>query len=123
MGAPDLTPAAEAVPILALGAELGKLTLEGRQADCTWQYRVHMYDCSEFDQPPISRHSAWTADWSEAIEEMDKRAWENLYPLSVHPDFTAVIRRLLVRRGRIDNDLRSEWGEVFGENGGTERPG
>jgi hypothetical protein len=94
--------------IIVLAAELGSLTLWGRQpAEENWEFQTvsedwsgSMLDEEDGGSEPSRRESGWVSSWSETVALLDARPWMWLVPQHVHPAFcddflTEVTRRLL----------------------------
>jgi hypothetical protein len=109
-------------PLLECGSALSSFVLWGhRRADDSWEFQTVATDwaaCLRDPQaagsPPTRIESPWVWSWSEAMDLLDQRPWENLIAGAVHAEFAeevlcAVARRLIGRRDERAWLLRERW--------------
>ena len=90
--------------ILDIGAEGGGLTLFGRRTPAGWEFMRELVDHSAamLDEPTIHHRSEVVNTLEEGLCLLDRYPWHRLFPLKVHPEFSAAI--LAAVRQRIAHD-------------------
>lgn len=96
--------------IVEIGAEGGSLILFGIESPGGWRFRVEtdesgMLDDEEILELPVR---PWVATWHGALEQLDSYPWTQLYPLTVHPEFSDLVFQAL--HARANKDLVIDWG-------------
>jgi hypothetical protein len=91
--------------VFSVGAEGGRIILEGRKIGDVWQYRGRTAEhalkdlLSDEDRTfPKQAAPLWQDSWDKALQQIDRYPWPRLHPLAVHPDFVERIRTSLMSR-------------------------
>ena len=104
--------------ILEVGGEGGSIKLLGLETNGQWAFKVSTGESALLDEDDLHGHSSperpWVASWETALEQLDQYPWAKLYPLSVHPKFSAKVMAAVMDRIGSDNQSRwSEWQSVL----------
>jgi hypothetical protein len=90
--------------IIDVGSEGDALTLYGLRTFQGWVFSRQV-----IDQPPETLIDSWNrrtrqsvTTWPAALSLLDEYPWQHLYPLSVHPDFRAMVYDAVTARFKSD---------------------
>jgi len=104
--------------IMTLGAEGGSINLVGIRTGSNWEFRIETSDeiwMLADDDAYIPPAYPWVATWAEALAELDRYPWAQLYPVHVHPEFRAAVAEDLQKKKSMGGRIKwSNWDLVLG---------
>jgi hypothetical protein len=105
--------------IVHAGCEGGSITLYGVRNGRGWLYSCHLVDHIAWmleDGPWIENDSEVVSTWAAALKLLDKYEFNNLSPLTVHPEFRAKVLKAVLSRNKRSKDTYSQqrWQDVCG---------
>lgn len=114
------------VTVLQVGGEGGGLTLVGMQTERGWEYLLERADQTLTfigEGEEINGIVGTCGTWRGALKRLDSYPWHMLFPLHVHPDFSARIWRAAKRRLACEPSSHAlrrleRWREVCNQRGG-----
>lgn len=90
--------------IIDVGSEGEGLTLYGLRTSEGWVFsRQVIAQTSKVSDGSWNRHAKRPVKtWSAALNLLDEYPWQHFYPLSVHPDFSAMVYEAVAARFKAD---------------------
>ena len=88
--------------VLAVGAEGGRLILDGARVGTGWRFTLHVADQTPalLDEESIARHTRSVGSWEAALGLLARYPWHRFCPIEIHPEFRERIWQEVQRRHR-----------------------